>query len=224
MSKPLQWVVGISILIVALTVAAVGYSASWALHQWGEAAPTATLAKVNTVLDGINPVISKADTAFGNLADATGDWSDSSKQQARDVRALLAASGRAVDAMTEDAQAARGTLNAFTGTANALTGTANGATETLAEGKRTVAAAQPLMAAYTATGYDLHRILTRKEIGEILDHAAGTIGHIDAMTGDGQRVGDDLTRRYFTPEPWWKKIGPFAEAGANLTNKTIGLW
>jgi hypothetical protein len=53
---------------------------------------------------------------------------------------------------------------------------------------------------------------------------AGITGHANAITGDAQRVSDDLTRRYFAPSPWYKKVGPFVELGTKVGNKALGLW
>jgi hypothetical protein len=116
------------------------------------------------------------------------------------------------------------TADSLSGTANALTGTAQAATGTLNEGQRTIAAAQPLLSNYSQAGYDLDELLKRKAIGQILDHAAGILDRGDNIAGDAQRVSDDLTRRYFLPEPWYKKVGPFAELGAKVGNKALGLW
>ena len=194
-------------------------SASIALDKWGNAANG-----LNTSLEVVNPVIHKADIAFGNLADATGDWSDSSKQQARDVRALLAASGRTLDAVTEDAYAAKTTLHSIGKTADAGTGSLYALTDTLGEGKRTIAAAQPLLASYTRSGDDLDALLKRKAIGEIMDHAAGILSHTEAMTADGHKVADKATADYFRPTRWYmqpiKKSGDIIDIGAAIARHT----
>jgi hypothetical protein len=77
---------------------------------------------MNQSIAHLNPVITNANTAFKNLADATGDWSDSSKAQARDVRALLSASGRTLDAVTEDAHAVKPAIESVQTTSEAATG------------------------------------------------------------------------------------------------------
>jgi hypothetical protein len=99
--------------------------AGWAFYQWGKAAPdlAPTLAAMNQSIARLNPVITNANTAFKNLADATGDWSDSSKAQARDVRALLSAGGRTLDAVTEDAHAGKAAIQSGQKAADGLTET-----------------------------------------------------------------------------------------------------
>ncbi len=106
------------------------------------------------------------------------------------------------------------TSDALTRTANAATETLNAATDTLGEGERAIAAAQPLLAAYTASGYDLDALLKDQSIHRTINNVdrlslalAGTTENMQGMTGDGKRVADDLTKLYFTPKPWWRKAG-----------------
>jgi hypothetical protein len=216
----IRWLIGPNLpFLIVLAFGVYGAWGGWhlilvAVNHYGNAAPAS--GKTDTVLDQIIPVVVKANTAFGNLADATGDWSDASKQQARDVRALLSASGRTLDAATEAGKSAKGTADAATQSLNALT-------DTLGEGKRTIAAAQPLLAAYTASGIDLDALLKDQSIHRTIGNLdrlslamAGTTENMQGMTGDGKRVADDLTKKYFTPEPWWRKVAPTAFHGTEV--------
>lgn len=198
-----------------------------AVDRWGSAAPTS--GKTDAILDHINRPCKGASgpDACGTLAQINKTAIDAGDAIVRTQLIERASQPHIISAMDEFGQTAKhlsGTADSLSVTARAATGTLGAATDTLTEGKRTIAAAQPLMESYTRSGNDLDALLTRKSVGEILDHTAGITDHADVISSDAQRVSDDLTRRYFEKEPWWKKIGPFAEFGVKVGNKALGLW
>jgi hypothetical protein len=118
-----------------------------------------------------------------------------------------------VETMDEFGQTAKhlsGTADSLSVTARAATGTLDAATETIGEGKRTITAAQPLFAAYTASGNDLDALLKRKSITDTMDNLAGITGHANGLTSDLQRVTDKATADYLSPKPWYRKAVRFA--------------
>lgn len=192
------------------------------IEKWGDAAPSK--AQVSGILDSSNAVLGKANLAVANLADATGDWSDASKQQARDVRALLSAAGRTLDKFTETGEAAKTTLAALAGTANALTGTANQATET-------AKAAQPLLASLTKTvtvagvaAASLDSRLRDPHIDALMQHIAGMTASGDGILADGKKVADKATADFLKPVPWYmqpvKRGGELIDIGAAIARHT----
>ena len=205
-----------------------------AVDRWGAAAPAS--GKTDAVLDHLNRPCkgSAGPDACGTLAQINKTAIDAGDAIVRTQLIERAAQPHIISAMDEFSQTAKhlsSTADSLKGTADALTGAAQGATDTLAEGKRTIAAAQPLLVQLTANGASLqvttetlNDTLKRKAVGEMLDNLAGITGHADAITGDAQRVSDDLTQRYFAPTPWYKKVGPFAEFGVKAGNKALGLW
>jgi hypothetical protein len=222
------------VLTVTLAVGAVGFAAYRAFDHIADAGKkvgaaadgiTATLAIVNRpcasvdekgklLLDG---PICELDEAIHDVRKIT----TASGEQVKQTGLLISATAKMMDGAAGDVHTVSGAL---AGTANAATGTLTAATGTLDEGKRTIQAAQPLLVSYTRSGDDLDTLLKRKAIGDTLDSLAGITSHADAITGDAQRVSDDLTRRYFAPVPWWHKVGPFAEFGVKAGNKALGLW
>lgn len=172
-----------------------------------KAAPdlTPTVAKMNASMDKLIPLLAKADTAMGNLSDATGDWSDASKQQARDVRALLASGGRAVDAVTEDAKALKPAIVTAQGTAQA-------ASDALGEAQGTIHAAQPLLASLTRNSDDVGQIIkdNAPSLHLTLENAQVTTSNIAGVTSDLRKVSDKAASDYLAPKPWYLKVGRYA--------------
>jgi hypothetical protein len=205
-----------------------------AVDRWGAAAPTA--GKTDAVLDHINRPCKGASgpDACGTLAQINKTAIDAGDAIVRTQLIERSTQPHIISAMDEFGQTAKRlsiTADSLSATANAATGTLGQATDTLAEGKRTIAAAQSLLSQLTANGASLQATtdtlndtLKRKAVGEMLDNLAGITGHANAITGDAQRVSDDLTRRYFAPSPWYKKVGPFVELGTKVGNKALGLW
>jgi hypothetical protein len=205
-----------------------------AVDRWGSAAPT--YGKIDAVLDHLNRPCKGASgpDACGTLAQINKTAIDAGDAIVRTQLIERTAQPHIVAAMDEFGQTAKhlsSTADSLSGTAHSATRTLDAATDTIGEGKRTIAAAQPLLSQLTANGASLQATtdtlndtLKRKAVGETLDNLAGITGHADALMDDGQRVGDDLTRRYFAPVPWYKKVGPFAEFGVKAGNKALGLW
>jgi hypothetical protein len=226
----IRWMIGASLPhLIVLGLAVWGCWGAWhhivvAVDHWGNAAPD-----LKPTLDHLNRPCKgpSGPDACGTLAQINKTAIDAGDAIVRTQLIERNTAPHVTAAMDQFGTAAvhlSSTADSLAGTAHAATGTLDAATDTLGEGKRTIAAAQPLLASYTNAGDDLDALLKRKAIGEILDHAAGITGHAYAITGDMQRVSDDLTQRYFAPVPWWKKVGPFAEFGVKAGNKALGLW
>jgi hypothetical protein len=205
-----------------------------AVDRWGAAAPTA--GKTDAVLDHLNRPCkgSSGPDACGTLAQINKTAIDAGDAIVRTQLVERAAQPHIISAMDEFGQTAKhlsSTADSLSGTARAATGTLASATGAIDEGKRTIASAQPLLAQLTANGASLQATtdtlndtLKRKAVSEMLDNLAGITRHANAITGDAQRISDDLTRRYFAPSPWYKKVGPFVELGTKVGNKALGLW
>ena len=193
-----------------------------ALDRWGDAAPDN--AKVDALLSQGLSATANADRAAQNLADATGDWSDASKQQARDVRAMLAATGRTLDGVTEDAAALKSELNALHQTTDAATGLTVALTGGAQTADRTIAAAQPLLASYTTAGDSLNRILTSRKMYETLDNIDAMTINANGILADGRQVADKAHADYLKPVPWWKqpvkRFGEIWDVGAAVARHT----
>ncbi len=157
-----------------------------AVDQWGDSAPD-----LKPTLDEVNKAAVKI-----------GDEIVTTQLQERSTAPHITA---AVDALKESAVHLSGTADSLSKTAAAGTGTLNAATEAIGEGQRTIAAAQPLLAAYTQSGYDLDAILKRKAIGDILDNAAGLTAQGNAISADFRQVADKAREDYLRKVPWWEK-------------------
>jgi len=224
----IRWLLGPSLPhLIVLGLAVWGCWGAW--HHFIVAADgiTSTLAKVsgkngtvamaNEDIGAMKSLIVHADLVARHEQQQLNTYDAYGAQLFADFHTLAGKSGTTIDAVA--------------GTANAATGTLGAATGTLVEGQRTIKAAQPLLAQLTANGASfqattdtLNETLKRQAVGEILDHAAGIFEHFDNLSGDANRVGDDLTRRYFAPVPWYKKVEPFAEFTVKAGNKALGLW
>ena len=90
-------------------------------------------------------------------------------------------------------------------TADALTQTAQGATDTLAEGRRTIAAAQPVLAAFTRDGDDLHELLKSHAIDQTLTSVASMTESGAGILANGKTVSDKITYDFTHPVPWYKQ-------------------
>lgn len=193
-----------------------------AIDRWGDAAP----AKGQTadLLATGQAFAAHADAAAQNLADATGDWSDASKAQARDVRTMLAASGRALDGVTEDTKALKAELDALHQTTDAATGLTVALTGTTETANKTIGGVQPLLASYTAAGDSLNELLKRKAIGETFDNLASISRSGAGILADGRKVADKATADYLRPVPWWKqpvkRFGEVWDVGAAVARHT----
>lgn len=187
------------------------------LDSWNGAS---TLKKANDTLDAISGprgTLHEVNKAVVKIGDATVTTQLGERKTFPHVIA-------ATDALTEAAHS--GSTAAL-----AVSGTADQATATLRTTESTVQAFQPLAASLTRTTdastravQDFDAMLRSPDLSQAIQHANGTLGHVDGMTGDAQRVSDDLTRRYFAPVPWYKKVGQGAEFGVKVGNKLLGWW
>lgn len=171
--------------------------------KWGMlAAVDTTLFQSRLTIDAVNKVAIHEQHQL-NTYDAYG------AQLFTDFHGLAGKGGIAVDTVTGTAKAATGALKQ----AQTDLGTLDGA----------IAATQPLLGAYTASGLDLDALLKDQSIHRTIGNLdrlslamAGTTENVQGMTGDGKRVSDDLTEKYFTPQPWWRKVGPVAFDGTKI--------
>lgn len=46
---------------------------------------------------------------------------------------------------------------------------------------------------------------------KLIESSGYTMDNLAGVTADGKRIADDLTQKYFTPIPWYKKIGLYVE-------------
>lgn len=165
----------------------------------------------------INEVVAHADTAFKNLADATGDWSDASKQQARDVRSLLSASGRAADALTEDAKALKLTIDAGTESAHAVT-------KAVATADTTIEAAQPVLGQLTLTSAASTRAIDTlnwrlhdPKIDAFVTHLDGTMSHLEGISESMDKMGIHFEKQVDKPMTRMDHIKEWLEPAAKVS-------
>ena len=177
----------------------------WALYRVGLAADALRLPDVAPTLARANTVLENADAATKNLADATGDWSDASKEQTRDVRAALAAGGRLLDATTEDAKALKPAIQSVQKTADAATGLTLQATSTL----QTIdSKAGPLLDAYAGAGRDLDAMIqdNSPSVKTVLVNFAGMTDSGNGILADGKKVADKETAEYLKAHTPWGTV------------------
>jgi hypothetical protein len=196
----------------------------WSFYQWGKAAPdlAPTLAAMNQSIAHLNPVITNANTAFKNLADATGDWSDSSKAQARDVRALLSAGGRTLDAVTEDAHAVKPAIESVQTTSEAATGVLAQAQVDLVSLNAPIKSLNPLILNAGDAVDDLDALLKDRAVHQTLDNLADTTGSVKGLSSDLAFYAHPI----LNPDPCktkkctfgrvMTKVGAYAGFGANV--------
>lgn len=106
------------------------------------------------------------------------------------------------------------TTRALHGSLDAATQAAQDASAAVKTMNDTIGKAQPLLEASTATVRHADALVSDPatqglpaRIYTLAGHLDGTLGHVEGITADSQRIADDLTRKYFTPTPWWKKPG-----------------
>ena len=101
--------------------------------------------------------------------------------------------------------------------ADALAGTAQQTTAT-------IATAQPLLVSLNATAQastsavkTVDKRLSDPLVDSLVrnleatsEHVASTSAHVDATTGDLQKVADKATGGYLSPKPWWEKLPGYA--------------
>jgi len=173
------------------------------LDRWGDAAPDRS--KVSALLSQGVSATANADRAAQNLADATGDWSDASKQQARDVRTMLAATGRAIDGVTEDTKALKSELEAMHRTTDAATGLTLALSQDAKTANETIKAAQPLMASLTRNSDDINGVIRTEApaFHATLVSVQGIAASGDGILADGRKVADKATADYLKPVKWY---------------------
>jgi methyl-accepting chemotaxis protein len=204
--------------VCLLAVAGSAAFFAWDSHQTQVITRQAVAGVKNTLVNVNRPCKGPAGPdACGTLAEINkatiqvGDILKTSQMQEKDTARAAQQTMTAVDQMAAHADALTDSLS---GTANAATGALTQAQTDLRTLDGTIAAAQPLLAAYTASGYDLDALLKDKSIHRTIDNVdrlslalAGSTENVQGMTGDAKRVTDDLTKKYFTPRPRWQKVG-----------------
>ena len=71
---------------------------------------------------------------------------------------------------------------------------------------------------------NVNAILADSNLKATIDNVSGITGNANRISYDAKRISDDLTRRYFAPTPWWKKLASGAEFGVKAGNKVLGWW
>ena len=211
----IRWAMGASLPhLIVLALAVYGAWGGW--HHIIVAADgvTATMAKVS----GKNGTIAMADEDIGVMrsllvhADLVARheqqqlsiYDGYGAQLFADFHGLAGKGDTAVDAVTETANAAKGTLTQAT----TDLGTLNGS----------IAATKPLIEAGTTTisrvgvaSDDLDALLKKRAIEELLDNLAGITHHGNAIAGDFQDVADKARADYLRPVKWYMQ--PVKQAG-----------
>jgi len=224
----IRWAMGASLPhLIVLALAVYGAWGGW--HHIIVAADgvTATMAKVS----GKNGTIAMADEDIGVMrsllvhADLVARheqqqlsiYDGYGAQLFADFHGLAGKGDTAVDAVTETANAAKGTLTQAT----TDLGTLNGS----------IAATKPLLEASAATigkagvaTDDLDTLIKRKAVGDLLDNLAGVTAHGNAIAGDFQQVADKAKADYLRKTPWYlqpvKRAGDIMDISAAIARHT----
>lgn len=223
MTKALQ----ITLCLCALALTGALLLVSWhavgmldALHlaAWNVSVATyeakPTVQKANATLDAINaPCVGfHGSVTCGPIAQLS--------QTEKNVGILA---GQGAEQIKQSAKLVDAASEAVTGAAADVHTLAVAGTGTLDESKRTIAAAQPLLASLTRTSdastlavQHFDALIQSRDIAETLHHASEVTISADEIAQDGRRVADDATRRYFTPQPWYRRALPYVTTGAKI--------
>jgi hypothetical protein len=177
-----------------------------ALDKWGDAAPALTASAQHTAagvdagLAAINRPCRK-DVPCGTLAAL-----DKAIVKAGDAIVTTQLEERRIPGEIETTLAAYQsvpihvdrTLDAATNVTNRLATDA----DTL---NQDFAAAQPLLASYTAAGNSLNDLLKQRAIILTLDNMQAMTGNGNSILADARKVADKTTADYLKPVPWWKQ-------------------
>jgi len=158
---------------------------------------------VNGALDTLNRpetgLLARADATLANVDSASRAWSDSSRQQAASVGAIL----RDTRATLWQVNHAVAGLGPLTG---ALTETAQSANAAIGTADRTIAGAQPLEAQLTATARQYEQVGAAAV--PVLANAQVATREAGGIMVDGHRVADHVEQDLDQPKAWWERILP----------------
>jgi hypothetical protein len=156
----------------------------------------AALDGVNGALDTLNRpetgLLARTDATLANVDSASRAWSDSSRQQAASVGAIL----RDTRATLWQVNHAVAGLGPLTG---ALTETAQSANAAIGTADRTIAGAQPLETQLTATA---------RQYEQVGAAAVPVLHEAGGIAADGHKVADHAERNFDRPKRWWEQIMP----------------
>lgn len=194
-----------------------------ALDKWGDAAPNPK--QEAQILELSTGALKNANVAVQNMADATGDWSDSSKAELRDLRTTLTEANRFISDMRGVARSADGevaSLQQTTDAATALLKTSDQAIDQLNDDRHGIS---PVMASYLETGNDLDELLKRRAVGEMLDNVARLTGSASRMADTADQVETKFTYSYLHPSKnKWVRVGNAIKPYAPLGIKSLACW
>ena len=163
----------------------------------------AVLDGANGALDTLNRpetgLLARTDATLANVDSASRAWSDSSRQQAASVGAIL----RDTRATLWQVNHAVAGLGPLTG---ALTETAQSANAAIGTADRTIAGAQPLEAQLTATARQYEQVGAAAV--PVLANAQVATREAGGIMVDGHRVADHVEQDLDQPKAWWERILP----------------
>jgi hypothetical protein len=240
--RALQAVIGLATLVVAGSIAFSAWHLSNALDAWNKVGSGS-----QTFVTGLNQTMTTVNRPCGGkdmngklLADGTlcaldtsikkvGDILVTSQMQEKDVAKAAQQNMAAVNGLASHLGTVADSLSTAVsnigGTATAATGALNQARADLSTLDTSIAATKPLIDAGTKTINDADTSFFAKDshIQLFIAHLDSTSAHVDATTGDLQKVADKTTGDILAPKPWWQKIGPFTNdairAGCLLTGR-----
>ena len=225
--KFVQVTVGILLLVLSLTVGFVGYESYKVLTHIDQAVGTITVEATQT-LESINrpcgTLVKGQLLPCGTLAEISkttvniGDIAKTAQIQVAQSAKVINASANAVVVTSGHVNQA---LDATTSLVSQGTETLQIANDNL----------QPLFTHTDLAVIDFDNLITSPSVHSTLDNAAsfslaasGSMQNIQGVTLDTKLVSDDLTKKYFAPQAWYKKIGPYTELATKLSNKILGYF
>lgn len=163
----------------------------------------AALDGVNGALDTLNRpgtgLLARADATLANVDAASHAWSDSSRQQAAGVSAILRDT-RATLWQINHAVAGVGLLT------ESLAGTAQSANAALVATTQAVGGVVPLETQLGATARQYERVGAAAV--PVLKNAQEASAQLAAAAADGHKVADHLEAGLDRPKAWWEKLLP----------------
>jgi hypothetical protein len=163
----------------------------------------AALDGINGALDTLNRpgtgLLARADATLANVDAASHAWSDSSRQQAAGVSAILRDT-RATLWQVNHAVAGVGLLT------ESLAGTAQSANAALVATTQAVGGVVPLETQLGATARQYERVGAAAV--PVLKNAQVATGEAAGIATDGHRLADHVERDLDRPKAWWERLLP----------------
>lgn len=226
---------GILMLVLAVVIGVVGYETITLLTNVNQES-TKISAGVEKTLDNLNRDCGNKDSqgnslpcgTLANINKATVNINHIAESTQLQVAQTNKVINSSADALTSVASHLNGEVDALQVTTKAATEFLNQGTTTLQTAN---AGLTPVLTHADSTIADFDILIRNPSITDTfnnIDHlslaAAGTTQNVQDMTLDGKKVADDLTNKYFTPEPWYKKIMPGVELGIKAGDKLLGVF